>query len=104
MSDLTILFIATATKPHFLFTGGQDLPLHNPQAVSAFNLLLKRRSLSGSLIGCITETQEMLEFCRKQNGTADVIPIQKVNEAYEILSSADVKYCFSIYMSCLKSQ
>jgi alcohol dehydrogenase (NADP+) len=50
--------------------------------------------------------QEMLDFCGKHNITADVevIPIQKVNEAYERLSNADVKYRFSIDMASLKSQ
>jgi alcohol dehydrogenase (NADP+) len=82
--------------------GAPDKPL----SVSAFSLLLNRRSLSGSLIGSIAETQEMLDFCGKHNITADVevIPIQKVNEAYERLSSADVKYRFSIDMASLKSQ
>ncbi|MDF0680034.1 MAG: NAD(P)-dependent alcohol dehydrogenase [Candidatus Nitrosocosmicus sp.] len=77
-----------------------------PHSVSALSLLYNRRSLSGSLIGGIAETQEMLEFCSKHNITADVeiIPIQKVNEAYERLSRADVKYRFSIDMSSLKSQ
>ena len=77
-----------------------------PHAVSAFGLLFKRRSISGSLIGGLAETQEMLDFCGKHNITADVevIPIQKVNEAYERLSSADVKYRFSIDMASLKSQ
>jgi uncharacterized zinc-type alcohol dehydrogenase-like protein len=62
--------------------------------------------LSGSLIGGIAETQEMLDFCGKHNIIADVevIPIQKVNEAYGRLSSADVKYRFSIDMTSLKSQ
>ena len=77
-----------------------------PLAVAAFSLIFNRRSLSGSPIGSIAETQEMLDFCGKHNITADVevIPIQKVNEAYERLSSADVKYRFSIDMSSLKSQ
>ena len=77
-----------------------------PHAVSALGLLFKRRNLSGSLIGGIAETQEMLDFCGKHNITADVevIPIQKVNEAYERLSNADVKYRFSIDMASLKSQ
>ena len=77
-----------------------------PHAVSAFGLIFKRRSLSGSLIGGIAETQEMLDFCGKYNITADVevIPIQKVNEAYERLSRADVKYRFSIDMASLKPQ
>jgi alcohol dehydrogenase (NADP+) len=77
-----------------------------PHALAAFSLIMKRRSLSGSNIGGIAETQEMLDFCGKNNITADVevIPMQKVNEAYERLSKADVKYRFSIDMSSLKSQ
>ncbi len=75
-----------------------------PFSVSAFGLLFGRRSLSGSIIGGIAETQEMLDFCGKHNITADVevIPIQKVNEAYERLLKADVKYRFSIDMASLK--
>jgi uncharacterized zinc-type alcohol dehydrogenase-like protein len=77
-----------------------------PLAVSAFSLLIGRRNLSGSLIGGIAETQEMLDFCGKHNITADVevIPIQKVNEAYERLLKSDVKYRFSIDMASLKSE
>lgn len=76
-----------------------------PLAVSAFALLFGRRSLSGSLIGGIRETQEMLDFCGEHNITADVeiIAIQKVNEAYERLVKSDVKYRFSIDMASLKS-
>ena len=76
-----------------------------PLAVSAFGLLMGRRSLSGSPIGGIVETQEMLDFCGQHNFTADVevIPIQKVNEAYERLLKSDVKYRFSIDMASLKS-
>ena len=79
---------------------------NNPHAVSAFALLFKRRSLSGSLIGGIAETQEMLDFCGKHNITADVeiIPIQKVNEAYDRLLKGDVKFRFSIDMSSIKSK
>jgi uncharacterized zinc-type alcohol dehydrogenase-like protein len=77
-----------------------------PLVVSALSLLMGRRNLSGSLIGGIAETQEMLDFCGKHNITADVevIPIQKVNEAYERLVKADVKYRFSIDMASLKSE
>ena len=77
-----------------------------PFAISAFPLIFARRSLSGSLIGSIAETQEMLDFCGKHNITADVevIPIQKVNEAYDRLLKADVKYRFSIDMASLKSE
>jgi alcohol dehydrogenase (NADP+) len=77
-----------------------------PLSVSAFGLLLGRRSLSGSPIGGIAETQEMLDFCGKHNITADVeiVPIQKVNEAYERLLKSDVKFRFSIDMASLKSR
>ena len=76
-----------------------------PLSVPAFALLPRRCSLSGSPIGGIPETQEMLDFCGKHNITADVevIPIQKVNEAYERLLKSDVKYRFSIDMASLKS-
>ena len=77
-----------------------------PLAVAAFGLLFGRRRLSGSPIGGIPETQEMLDFCGTHNITADVevIPIQKVNEAYDRLLKADVKYRFSIDMASLKSE
>jgi uncharacterized zinc-type alcohol dehydrogenase-like protein len=77
-----------------------------PLAVSAFGLIMGRRSLSGSPIGGIAETQEMLDFCGRHNIIADVevIPIQKVNEAYERLLKSDVKYRFSIDMASLKSE
>jgi uncharacterized zinc-type alcohol dehydrogenase-like protein len=77
-----------------------------PLPLSAFSLIFGRRSLSGSLIGGIAETQEMLDFCGAHDVTSDVevIPIQKVNEAYERLLKADVKYRFSIDMASLKSE
>jgi alcohol dehydrogenase (NADP+) len=77
-----------------------------PLRVPAFSLIMRRRSLSGSAIGGVAETQEMLDFCGKHNITADVevIPIQKVNEAYERLLKSDVKYRFSIDMASLKSE
>jgi uncharacterized zinc-type alcohol dehydrogenase-like protein len=77
-----------------------------PLAVGAFGLIMGRHSLSGSPIGGIAETQEMLDFCGQHNITADVevIPIQKVNEAYERLLKSDVKYRFSIDMASLKSE
>jgi alcohol dehydrogenase (NADP+) len=76
-----------------------------PLSVPAFGLIFGRRSLSGSPIGGIAETQEMLDFSAKHNITADIeiIPIQKVNEAYERLLKAEVKYRFSIDMASLKS-
>jgi uncharacterized zinc-type alcohol dehydrogenase-like protein len=77
-----------------------------PLAIPASGLIMSRRSLSGSPIGGIAETQEMLDFCGQNNITADVevIPIQKVNEAYERLVKSDVKYRFSIDMASLKAR
>ncbi|MBI4784727.1 MAG: NAD(P)-dependent alcohol dehydrogenase [Oscillatoriophycideae cyanobacterium NC_groundwater_1537_Pr4_S-0.65um_50_18] len=77
-----------------------------PLEIAAFSLITGRRSLSGSMIGGITETQEMLDFCGEHNITADVevIPIQKVNEAYDRLLKSDVKYRFVIDMASLKSE
>jgi uncharacterized zinc-type alcohol dehydrogenase-like protein len=76
-----------------------------PLAVSAFGLIMGRRSLSGSPIGGLRQTQEMLDFCGEHGLTADVevIPIQKANEAYERLLKSDVKYRFSIDIASLKS-
>ena len=75
-----------------------------PFPIAVFGLIFKRRSFSGSLIGGIAETQEMLDFCGKHNITSDVevIPAQKINEAYERLLKSDVKYRFSIDMASLK--
>jgi uncharacterized zinc-type alcohol dehydrogenase-like protein len=77
-----------------------------PLAVAAFGLIMGRRSLSGSPIGGLPETQEMLDFCGQHNITSDVevIPIQKVNEAYQRLLKSDVKYRFSIDMASLKAE
>jgi alcohol dehydrogenase (NADP+) len=77
-----------------------------PLPVSVFGLIFGRRSFSGSLIGGIAETQEMLDFCGQHNITADVevIPVQKINEAYERMAKSDVKYRFSIDMASLKSE
>jgi uncharacterized zinc-type alcohol dehydrogenase-like protein len=76
-----------------------------PLSLAVFGLIMARRSLSGSPIGGIPETQQMLDFCGQHNITADVevIPIQKVNEAYDRLLKADVKYRFSIDMASLKN-
>jgi uncharacterized zinc-type alcohol dehydrogenase-like protein len=72
--------------------------------VAAFALIGGRHSLSGSAIGGIAETQEMLDFCGAHNITSDVevIPIQKVNEAYDRMLHSDVKYRFTIDMASLK--
>lgn len=76
-----------------------------PQGVSVFSLLMPRRHLSGSLIGGIRQTQEMLDFCGKHNIVSDVeiIPIQKINEAYERMLKSDVKYRFVIDLASLRN-
>jgi uncharacterized zinc-type alcohol dehydrogenase-like protein len=75
-----------------------------PMPVAAFNFLMGRRSLAGSAIGGIPETQEMLDFCGEHGITADIelIPIQQINQAYERLLKSDVKYRFVIDMASLK--
>jgi alcohol dehydrogenase (NADP+) len=75
----------------------------HPPVVEPFSLIFKRRQFAGSLIGGIPETQEMLNFCAEHGITADVevIPIQKINEAYERMLRSDVKYRFVIDMASL---
>jgi len=77
-----------------------------PLPVSSFGLIFGNKSMSGSLIGGIQSTQEMLDFCGEHGITSDVevIPIQKVNEAYERMLKSDVKYRFSIDMASLKAE
>jgi uncharacterized zinc-type alcohol dehydrogenase-like protein len=78
------------------------VPPEAPQ-VSAFNLILKRRRLAGSLIGGIKETQEMLDYCAKHGITSDVevIDVDYINEAYERMIKGDVRYRFVIDMASL---
>lgn len=75
----------------------------DPPTVQVFNLIGGRRSLAGSLIGGITETQKMLDYCGVHGITSDVeiIPIHKINEAYERMMRGDVKYRFVIDMKSL---
>jgi uncharacterized zinc-type alcohol dehydrogenase-like protein len=77
-----------------------------PLSLSSFGLIFGRKSISGSPIGGLAETQEMLDFCGHHNITSDVeaIAIQQINEAYERLLKSDVKYRFSIDMASLKSE
>ena len=72
--------------------------------VMPFQFILKRRSIAGSLVGGIKETQEMLDYCAEKGIQADIekIPIQKVDEAFERTLKSDVKYRFVIDMSTLK--
>jgi len=75
-----------------------------PMPVAAFSLIPKRRQFSGSMIGGLQETQEMLDFCGKHGIISDIeiIPMQKINEAYERMLKSDVKYRFVIDMASLK--
>jgi uncharacterized zinc-type alcohol dehydrogenase-like protein len=75
-----------------------------PQPISAFSLIMPRKHLAGSLIGGIAETQEMLDFCGKHGIVSDIelIPMQKINEAYERMLRSDVKYRFVIDMASMK--
>jgi uncharacterized zinc-type alcohol dehydrogenase-like protein len=75
-----------------------------PSEVASFSLVLNRRSLSGSMIGGIAETQEMLDFCAEHNIVSDIelTSVDKVNEAYERVLKSDVKYRFVIDMKSLQ--
>jgi alcohol dehydrogenase (NADP+) len=75
-----------------------------PAVIPAFTLIMKRRSIIGSLIGGIAETQEMLDYCAENNIVSDVeiIDMNYINEAYERVIKSDVKYRFVIDMASLK--
>ena len=77
----------------------------HPLPVAAFSLILPRRNFAGSAIGGIPETQEMLDFCAQHKIASDIelIPIQKINEAWDRLLKQDVKYRFVIDMASLKA-
>lgn len=76
---------------------------NQPLEVGAFNIVNGRRSFSGSNIGGIAETQEVLDFCAKHGITADIelIGVQEVNTAFERLEKGDVKYRFVIDMKSI---
>ena len=99
--DINAYISLLARDGNITMVGAPEKPL----PVSAFSLIVGRRSFSGSPIGGIAETQEMLDFCGEHEITADVevIPIQKINEAYERMVRSDVKYRFSIDMASLRS-
>jgi len=79
------------------------VPEHAHPSPNVANLIFKRRAIAGSLIGGLQETQEMLDFCAEKNivSNIEVIPIQKINEAYERMLKSDVKYRFVIDMASL---
>ncbi len=76
-----------------------------PTPVGAFSLINGNKRLAGSSIGGIAETQEMLDYCAQHQIVSDIeiIPIQKINEAYERMLRSDVKYRFVIDNASLKS-
>jgi uncharacterized zinc-type alcohol dehydrogenase-like protein len=100
--DINAYINLLARDGNLTLVGAPEKPL----SVGAFGLIFGRRSLSGSPIGGLAETQEMLDFCGQHNITADVevIAIQQINEAYERLLKSDVKYRFSIDMASLESE
>jgi uncharacterized zinc-type alcohol dehydrogenase-like protein len=83
-----------------VLVGAPSSPHPSP---GVFNLIFKRRSLAGSLIGGIAETQEMLDFCAERGIVSDIelIPMASINDAYERMLKSDVKYRFVIDMSTL---
>ncbi|HVK10361.1 MAG TPA: NAD(P)-dependent alcohol dehydrogenase [Gemmataceae bacterium] len=99
--DINAYINLLARDGNLTLVGAPEKPL----PVAAFGLIFGRRSFSGSAIGGLAETQEMLDFCGQHNITADVevIKIQQVNEAWERLVKSDVKYRFAIDMASLKA-
>ncbi|MFA5262717.1 MAG: NAD(P)-dependent alcohol dehydrogenase [Opitutaceae bacterium] len=97
--DINACFNLLKRDGNLVLVGAAGKPL----AVEAFPLIFRRRSFSGSLIGGLPETQEMLDFCGKHNITCDIemIRMDQINDAYERMLKSDVKYRFVIDMSSL---
>ncbi|HTN67535.1 MAG TPA: NAD(P)-dependent alcohol dehydrogenase [Burkholderiaceae bacterium] len=100
--DLDAFLVLLKRDGTMTLVGAPATPHPSPRV---FNLIFKRRQLAGSLIGGIAETQEMLDFCAEHGIASDIelIPIQKINEAYERMLKSDVKYRFVIDMASLKN-
>jgi uncharacterized zinc-type alcohol dehydrogenase-like protein len=98
--DLNAFFNLLKRDGNLTLVGAPEKPL----PVAAFPLIFRRRSFSGSLIGGLPETQEMLDFCGQHGITSDIemIKMDQVNEAYERMLRSDVKYRFVIDMASLK--
>jgi alcohol dehydrogenase (NADP+) len=98
--DLNAYFNLLKRDGNLVLVGAPEKPL----PVAAFPLIMRRRSFSGSLIGGLPETQEMLDFCGQHNITSDVemIRMDQINAAYERMLKSDVKYRFVIDMASLK--
>jgi len=99
--DLNPYIACLAVDGRYLLVG-QLTPVNPP--LEAGQLIMGRRSLTGSLIGGIPETQEMLDFCAKHGITCDIemLDIQHIGEAYERMKQGDVKYRFVIDLATLK--
>ncbi|SDR75150.1 NAD(P)-dependent alcohol dehydrogenase [Opitutus sp. GAS368] len=98
--DLNAYFNLLKRDGNLTLVGAPEQPL----PVAAFPLIMRRRSFSGSLIGGLPETQEMLDFCGKHKITCDIemIRMDQINTAYERMLKSDVKYRFVIDMASLK--
>lgn len=97
--DYTYLLDLLDLEGKLLIVG---LPSQEP-SLSPFSLVTKRRSIIGSMIGGMKETQEMLDYCAEHNIVSDVevIPVQYINDAYERMIRSDVKYRFVIDLATL---
>ena len=100
--DLDPYLLALKRDGVMVLVGAPSTPHQSPEV---FNLIMRRRSLAGSLIGGVAETQEMLDFCAEHGIVSDVeiIPIQSINEAYDRMLKGDVKYRFVIDMQSLRT-
>lgn len=98
--DINAYFNLIKRSGNMVLVGAPEQPL----SVAAFNLILQRRALTGSLIGGIKETQEMLDYCGERNIVCDIemIKMDQINEVYERMLQSDVKYRFVIDMASLK--
>jgi len=101
--NLDAFLVLLKREGTMVLVGAPATPHPSPQV---FNLIMKRRQLAGSLIGGIAETQEMLDFCAEHGVVSDIelIPVQKINEAYERMLKSDVKYRFVIDMASLREE
>jgi uncharacterized zinc-type alcohol dehydrogenase-like protein len=99
--DFTTYLNLLATNGKLMVVG---LPIESPK-VQPFSLVTNRRSVIGSSIGGMQETQEMLDYCAEHNIVSDIeiIPMQDINEAYTRMLKGDVKYRFVIDLASLKS-
>jgi len=100
--DLDAFLVLLKRDGTMVLVGAPATPHPSPKV---FNLVMKRRSLAGSVIGGIAETQEMLDFCAERGIVSDIeiIPIQQINEAYERMLRGDVKYRFVIDLASLRA-